>query len=105
MMLDELLHMSEPDGDGFVGIQVALSLVRHQFPWLYDAGNEVIGILRSRRKVEVKRAAIERFQGILEFTFRHPMMREMYGGSKEMHFFYRRLPDFLMQAFARSVPG
>jgi hypothetical protein len=105
MMLDELLQMSELAGDGFVGIQVALSLVRHQLPWLYDAGNEVIGILRSRRKVEEKRAAIERFQGILEFTFQHPMMREMYGGGKEMHFLYRRLPDFLMRAFARSVPG
>ncbi len=105
MMLDELLHTFEPEGDDFVGIQVALSLVKHQFPWLYDAGSEVIAILRSRRGAEEKRAAIERFNRILEFTFRHPMMREMYGGSMEMHFFYRRLPDIIMQAFARSIPG
>ena len=104
IMLDELFHMTiDSESDGYVGVQIALSLVKNQFPWLYDAGSEVISILRSRRNVEEKQTAIKRFSRILEFTIEHPIMRELYSNNKEMHFFYRRLPDFLMQALNRNL--
>jgi len=103
MMMDELLHMSLSDANDYVGIQMILALIRNQFPWIYDAGVEVISILRSRRARDEKQRAIQHFRRILEFSFEHPMMREMYGASKELHFFYRRLPDMLMGVLEQSV--
>jgi hypothetical protein len=103
MMFDELMHMSLGGGDGFVGVQIALGLVRSQMPWVYDAGIETINILRSRRGIEEKSEALNKFRHVMDFSFEHPMMREYFGASKEMHFMYRRLPDMLMDAFHRNM--
>jgi hypothetical protein len=105
MMLDELMHMSVVEGNGFVGAQMALGLVRSQMPWVYDAGIEAINILRSRRGIEEKHEALNQFRRVMEFSFEHPMMRELFGGSKETHFMYRRLPDMLMDVFQRNLKG
>jgi len=105
MMLDELIHMSLAEGSGFVGAQMALGLVRSQMPWVYDAGIETINILRSRRGIEEKHDALNQFRRVMEFSFEHPMMREFFGGSKEMHFMYRRLPDLLMDVFQKNLKG
>jgi hypothetical protein len=105
MMLDELMHMSLAEGNGFIGAQMALGLVRSQMPWVYDAGIETINILRSRRGIEEKHEALNQFQRVMEFSFEHPMTREFFGGNKEMHFMYRRLPDMLMDAFQRNQKG
>lgn len=105
MMFDELMHMSLADGNGFVGAQMALGLVRSQMPWVYDAGIETINILRSRRSIDEKHEALNQFRRVMDFSFEHPMMRELFGSSKEMHFMYRRLPDMLMDAFQRNLKG
>jgi hypothetical protein len=105
MMLDEIMHMSFAEGHGLVGVQMALGLVRSQMPWIYDVGMETVNILRSRRSNEEKHEAIRQFRRVMEFSFEHPMMREAYMGSKEMHFIYRRLPDMLIEAFERNVKG
>lgn len=103
MMLDEIMHMSFSEGHGFVGVQMALGLLRSQMPWIYDVGMETVNILKSRRNNEEKHEAIQQFRRVMEFSFEHPMMREMYMGSKEMHFIYRRLPDLLMEAFEQNL--
>lgn len=105
MMLDDLIHMSLSKSNGYVGAQMALGLLKGQFPWLYDAGIETINILRSRRAIEEKHEALDQFRRVMEFSFEHPMMREMYGGSKEMHFLYRRLPEMLIENFERNIKG
>jgi len=103
MMLDELMHMSLTEGQGFVGAQMTLGLIRSQMPWVYDAGIETINILRSRQGIEEKNEALHRFRRIMEFSFEHPLMRDAYATSKEMHFIYRRLPDLLMEIFERKI--
>lgn len=105
MMLDELMHISLAEGNGLVGAQMALGLVRSQLPWIYDVGIETINILRSRRGIEEKHEAIRQFQRVMEFSFGHPLMRELLGGSKEMHFMYRRLPDMLIDIFHKTLKG
>lgn len=103
MMIDDLMHMSIRMDDGFVGARIALGLIKGQFPWVYDIGIETISILRSRNKNEVKQQAIEQFKQVLDFSFGHPMMREMYGGGKDVHFFFRRLPEMLIEVFERNL--
>lgn len=105
MMLDEIMHMSFAEGHGLVGVQMALALFRSQLPWVYDAGIEAINVLRSRRGIDEKHEAVFQFRRVMEFSFEHPMMREMYAGSKDMHFVYRRLPDLLMAALERNIKG
>ena len=103
MMLDELMHMSLFDGDGFIGAQMVMSLIRSQLPWVYDAGMETINILRSRRSLNEKHEAMSQFRRIMDFSFENPMLQEMLAGSKDMRFMYRRLPDMLMEIFERNL--
>ncbi|RXK88392.1 TIR domain-containing protein [Chlorobaculum sp. 24CR] len=105
IMLDELMHMSLSKTNGYVGAQIALGLLKGQIPWIYDAGIETINILRSRRALEEKQEALDQFRRVMDFSFEHPIMREMTGGSKEMHFLYRRLPEMLMETFERNMNG
>jgi len=105
MMLEELMHISLSEGNGLVGAQMALGLVRSQMPWIYDVGIETINILRSRRGFEEKNEAIRQFERVKEFSFQHPLMREILGGSREMHFMYRRLPDMLLDIFHKNLNG
>ena len=102
MILDELLHMSLHEGDGFVGVQIALGIIRNQYPWIYDAGIETINILRSRRRVEEKHRAIDQFGQVLKFSSEHPMMREIFAGNRDMEYFYRKLHEMLVSAFERE---
>ena len=103
MMMDELMHLSFSASNGYVGLQMALALVRDQFPWVYDAGIEVVSILRARRANQEKQEAIEQFRKILEFSFEHPVMRDVVGRSREMSFFHHRITDMLMHAFNQNV--
>ena len=101
-ILEDISHMSLFEDNGFVGVQVALGIIKDQYPWIYGAGIEVIDILRSRRKMEEKHQAIEQFERVLDFSFVHPMMREMFPGSEDMRYFSHRLQQNLIQAFHRE---
>lgn len=100
MLLDELMDMTLSKGSGYVGIQIALGLLKEQFPWIYDAGMEAINILRSRRGIEEKHEALDQFRRVMEFSFEHPIMRD-----QEMHFLFRRLTDRLIDDFQRKING
>jgi len=104
-MLEEVLHFSPMGENSFVGIQMALAMIRNEFPWIYDAGIETISILRSRRSNEEQQNAIMEFNRLLEFSFDHPLMREMYGSSKEYRLFYRELPHLLSRALEQTIEG
>lgn len=102
MMLEELVHFCPPGKDQFVGLQMALGLIRNDFPWIYDAGMETIGILRAPRRSRVdKQLAIEEFVRLMEFSFGHPMMREIYGESRDYRF-VREFPHFFARALSEA---
>ena len=104
MIFDELMHMTlSGGGEDLIGAQMVLGLIRSQFPWVYDAGMEVIVILRSKKRENEKFQALEKFRRILDFTFEHPMMRKMHSNTEEMHFIYRRLPEMLTNIFERNL--
>lgn len=101
MFIEELLHMSSRFGKNYTGIQISLSLFRNDYPWLYDAGIDLIRILRSESSPKEKNEAVEVFMELVEFTFEHPIMREMYGMDKELHMLGRDLQHVLI----RSLKG
>ena len=87
-----------------VGFQMAISLFRLDFPWLYDAGFDVAKTLRNdSAPPEERREVVQTFQELVEFTFEHPMMREMYMPDKELWMMGRELPRILMRTLDRYL--
>lgn len=102
-MLDELLHMSPRFEKNFTGFQIAISLFRADFPWIYDAGIDLVRTLRSTQNPEDRRDAVEAFQELIEFSFEHPLMRDMYMPDKEMWMMAKELPYILKRTLERYV--
>jgi len=102
-MLDELLHMSPRFEKNFTGFQIAISLFREDFPWIYDAGIDLVRTLRNTQNPEERRDAVEAFQELIEFSFEHPLMRDMYMPDKEMWMMARDLPHILRRTLDRNI--
>ena len=104
MFFEELMHMSPRFEKNLVGFQMAISLFRLDFPWLYDAGIDVAKTLRNdSAPPEERREVVQTFQELVEFTFEHPMMREMYMPDKELWMMGRELPRILMRTLDRYL--
>ncbi|MCC6598157.1 MAG: TIR domain-containing protein [Alphaproteobacteria bacterium] len=102
MMIEELLH-AHPSRNGYMGIQMLLSLLKDDFPWLYDTGMDLIQLFKSKATLDKKRQALDEYSDVLEFTFRHPMMREFYRPNEDMWMLGKELPHLLMKSLDRSL--
>lgn len=98
-MVYELLNSSRECEYGF---EIVLSLFKANFPWIYEAGMRLLTTLNNRVTDTTKHKAIKKFINIAEFTFRHPMMMEMYESKHNMMDMYeiiRILIDSLHQRY------
>lgn len=102
IMLDELIHMFLSENSDYLGAKTALSLIKNQFPWIYDAGIETINILQSSRTIEEKRNTLDRFRRIMDFSIDHPIMREMLS-DRETYLLYRRFQEMLVDTLERNL--
>ncbi len=103
MMLDEMMHMMSPgEPDPYIGILVVASLLRDDFPWLYELGVEVYRSARGNRKSATKDALL-RFRHAVEFTTHGPFMEEMMMRSKEGHMFMREVLHITERAAERCM--
>ncbi|MFT3813022.1 MAG: TIR domain-containing protein [Acidovorax sp.] len=103
MFIEELLHISPRFESNLTGFQIAISLFRTDFPWLYDAGLDLVRTLRSTDPLADKKAAANAFYELVDFTFEHPIMREMYMPEKEMWIMARELPKILRRSLERYL--
>lgn len=60
-------------------------------------GKELIDILKSANSPDEKSIAIREFRKMVDFTFSHPMMRDIFGGTKDSMMFMKELPYSLMR--------
>jgi hypothetical protein len=102
MMIEELLHIGK-EVKPHISILMALSIFRNDFPWIYEVGNETLKLVQLKKSPKEKEMAVRDFFEIFEFTFRHPMMREMTMGSKEYHMMFRETQHILEQYFHRYI--
>lgn len=72
---------------------IMLSVFKEDFPWLYEAGSELVRTIESRTTVEKKRQSVNKFRNILEMTCEHPFTRDLLRGRKDMLMLLR---DFSM---------
>lgn len=102
-MLDELLTMSPKFEKNYTGFQIAISLFRNDFPWIYDAGIDLVRTLRSTHNLNTQKDAVQAFDELLEFSLEHPIMREMFIPDKETWIMARELPDILRRMLNRYL--
>jgi hypothetical protein len=103
MFIEELLHLSPRFEKNLTGFQITLSLFRNDFPWLYDAGLDLARTIRTSVSPEEKHEASSAFFELVEFTFQHPIMREMYMPDKEMWVMAREIPHILRRSLDRYL--
>ena len=103
MILDELLHTSLSVGNKYINLRIMLSLLRNEYPWVYDAGTETINILQSKKSIGEKRNALDQFRHIIDFSFSHPMMREVFGGGEDSFYLQRTLQSMVLEAMEQHL--
>ena len=94
-MIEELMLASPKRVKKHMAFQMVLSLFKDDFPWLYDAGMDVIKTLKTSKGVESKDKAVNEFMELVDFSFEHPVMREMTIIDKEQYMMLRELPYML----------
>ena len=104
MMMEELLHFGK-GVNSHIPILMALSIFKNDFPWIYEIGNETLKMLQTKKAAKDKNIAVREFLDILEFTVRHPMMREMTMHSKEYHMLFRDTQHIFEEYFHRYLDG
>lgn len=103
MFIEELLHRSPRFEKNYTGLQIALSLYRNDFPWLYDAGLDLLRTLRSKSTKTEKRDAVKAYMELTEFTFEHPAMRDIYEMDKESLMMGREIRHILMDSITNLI--
>lgn len=94
-MIEELMLSSPKMGGKYIAFQMVVSLFREDFPWLYESGMDVVRILKAKNSMEEKDRAVSEFMELVEFSFEHPIMREMSMPDKEQYMMLRELPYML----------
>lgn len=103
MMIDEMTHMISKRSEDPIGILVIASLVKDEFPWLYELGLEAYRAAKRGSNVELKEA-LRIFRDASEMTFHGPFAKEMGFISKENHRMMRELPmiiDHYLHRYAK----
>lgn len=101
-MIEELMHGSPKLGGKYIAFQMVVSLYREDFPWLFDAGMDVVRTLKSRSSMKEKDHAVSEFMELVEFSFEHPIMREMVMPDKEQYMMLRELPYMLKHSLMQE---
>lgn len=105
MFMDEILHAPIGSTKNPFGFLIILSFFKTDFPWIYDLGKELLEVIKSEKNITAKKDAVMEFKNIIEFTFEHPMMREIYGNMiymKEMPYMIFRYLDELIVKYSKQ---
>jgi hypothetical protein len=101
MMIDEIMHVSAEPGDP-VAILMAASLIREDFPWLYELSMEVYRAAKSGN-IEDMEQEIRRLRRVSEFALRGPMREELGLESDEGHVLALEFPRILERGLMRAM--
>ena len=76
VLLEEIMHMNSSNST--YGFLMTLSLVKEDFPWLYDMGKELVNLLDNSNSTEHKTLAIKDFRQMLDFVTIHSRFSARY---------------------------
>ncbi|MFY0255932.1 TIR domain-containing protein [Chitinophaga sp. 30R24] len=98
MMLEELAMISQDDGVGFLMI---LSMLKHDFPWIYDIGSEALKKIKSSKSIKDKEIASRNFFRVLNVSLNHPIMNDL--AHKQDYSLYREMLQMLEMSLDRLI--
>lgn len=104
MMFEEMAHMVSVDADDPIALLMFASLLRDDFPWLYEVMMDVYRDMRAGDS-KTARVAMERLRRITKAMGRGPLMEELGGSSKEAHMMMMELPRMLDHFLHRYEEG
>lgn len=102
MMIHELSMMSSDGPEDPVGILVAISFLREDFPWLHELGLEAYRAAKSRNAKAAEEALL-RFRRASEVALRGPFRDELGLDSKDAQMMIRDLPIILDEITERQL--
>ena len=94
MMFDEMIHMEMKPEDPNLSFLIMISIIKDDFPWIYEVGLETYRGLKSTKSQTEKRKLIESFEKVLEML-RNPMIRDIYGKSEDTYMLSKDLEHFM----------
>lgn len=95
LFLEEVISIGMRDNKNSFGFLIVLSFFRVDFPWIYDGGKELLEIIKSKCSKKVKEETANDFKEMVEFTLRHPIMKELYGNRKDQLIYMQEIPYVL----------
>lgn len=101
-MLEEMMHMVSGRSEEPIGILVLASLVREDFPWLYEIGLEAYRTAKTGNLENTQRA-LRTFRDATEFTVRGPFFEEMGYAGKEGYMLLSELPRIIHDYTERGL--
>jgi len=105
MMLDEMVHMVANKTNDPLGILIIASVVREDFPWLYEIGIEAYRSAKTGDHSEFMES-LRMFRKAADFTLRGPFIDEFGLNSKEANMM-RELPmiiDHYIERLDKPIP-
>lgn len=92
---EELMDASPKFAQNYIPFQIIISQFKDDLPWLYDSGIEAVKTLKNGKSKEVKDQVVLDFMELVEYSFEHPMMRELVIHDKEQYMMLRDLAYIL----------
>ena len=104
MIMEDLLFSAREKTDMFpYNILIVLSVCKEEFPWVYEAGNDLVKTMNSKNSKQAKTDAVAKFERIIEYTYELPVYREMCPMRKECFMLLRELPRMCIDMIERSM--
>ncbi len=103
-MIDELAHMYSKGSNDPIGILIIASLLRDDFPWLYEMGMEAYRSTKRFTVVNSQGNSLKAFRDAVEMTVHGPLMHEIGFGNKENYSMMQEFPHMIneyLEAFLR----
>lgn len=104
MMFEEIMHMAGKLGDP-IGILITASLVRDDFPWLYEIAVETYRAVKSGSQKAAEEALMT-LRHVMEFTMRGPFMEGFAMSSKETRMIMReslRMMEHMIHRYLEQI--
>jgi hypothetical protein len=100
----EIMHFSKKAMNNSYAFLVAISLIREDFPWVYELGKDLFDMLKSNKSRKQKEEAIYNFREMLEFSL-HTVRYDKRMNSTEDMIFLHEIPMMLMKILDGLLPN
>ena len=102
IMFEEMMHFEMIAEDSNFGFLMMLSILKDDFPWLYEIGIETYRELKIAKTKAEKRKLLDTFEKSFDMLG-HPMMRELYGKSEDVYILGKEMRHFLHRFVERYI--